>query len=69
VLDEATSALDTNNEANLYQQLRNLGIRYISVGHRPTILPFHTRVLILLGGDKWTLQPVEDYLATDTTDA
>jgi putative ATP-binding cassette transporter len=69
VLDEATSALDTNNEANLYQQLCNLGIRFISVGHRPTILPFHTRVLILLGGDKWTLQPVEDYLATDTTDA
>lgn len=68
VLDEATSALDTDNEANLYRQLRSLGIRYISVGHRPTILPFHTRVLNLQGSDKWSLQPVDAYLAAKTAD-
>ena len=61
VLDEATSALDTDNEANLYQQLRSLGIRYISVGHRPTILPFHNRVLDLQGQEHWTLQSVDAY--------
>ena len=68
VLDEATSALDTDNEANLYRQLHRLGIRFISVGHRPTILPFHTRVLKLLGGDKWMLQSVDDYLAANKAD-
>ena len=61
VLDEATSALDTDNEANLYRQLRSLGIRYISVGHRPTILPFHNRVLDLQGPEYWTLQSVDAY--------
>lgn len=65
VLDEATSALDTDNEANLYRQLRSLGIRYISVGHRPTILPFHNRVLNLKGGDKWSLLSVDAYLAAN----
>ena len=65
VLDEATSALDTENEANLYRQLRSLGIHYISVGHRPTILPFHSQVLNLKGGDAWELQPVQAYLATN----
>ena len=69
VLDEATSALDTDNEANLYRQLRSLGIRYISVGHRPTILPFHNRVLNLKGGDKWTLQPMDAYLSDRSVQA
>jgi len=63
VLDEATSALDTDNEANLYRQLQNLSIHYISVGHRPTILPFHDRVFHLKGQKNWALQPVETYLA------
>jgi putative ATP-binding cassette transporter len=63
VLDEATSALDTDNEANLYRQLQDFSIHYISVGHRPTILPFHNRVFHLKGQKNWTLQPVETYLA------
>jgi putative ATP-binding cassette transporter len=68
VLDEATSALDTDNEANLYRHLRRLDIRYISVGHRPTILQFHNRVLDLQGDKKWMLQPVESYLAAKIED-
>jgi putative ATP-binding cassette transporter len=68
VLDEATSALDTDNEANLYRQLRSLNIRYISVGHRPTILPFHNRVLDLQGDKQWVLQPVASYLAAKSAD-
>jgi putative ATP-binding cassette transporter len=68
VLDEATSALDTANEANLYRQLRSLDIRYISVGHRPTILPFHDRVLDLQGPDQWALQSVDAYLAARSSD-
>ena len=61
VLDEATSALDMENEANLYGKLRELGIHYISVGHRSSILSYHSRVLELKGQDKWRLLPVGEY--------
>jgi putative ATP-binding cassette transporter len=41
VLDEATSALDIENEANLYGQLKLMGVHFISVGHRSSILDYH----------------------------
>ena len=63
VLDEATSALDTTNETNLYARLQDLDIRYISVGHRPTILKFHGVVLELKSRDDWELLPVDQYLS------
>ncbi len=63
VLDEATSALDVENERILYERLQDLGIQYISVGHRSSILEHHTRVLELLGGEKWRLLPAEEYQA------
>lgn len=46
-MDESTSALDTANEALLYQALQEAGIRYVSVGHRPTLTDFHSKVLRL----------------------
>jgi putative ATP-binding cassette transporter len=61
VLDEATSALDVANEANLYHRLQQLGINYISVGHRTSIVEFHDRVLELQGPDKWRLLTVPEY--------
>ncbi len=61
VMDEATSALDIENEANLYRKLQELGVHYISVGHRASILGFHSRVLDLHGRDNWRLLPVADY--------
>jgi putative ATP-binding cassette transporter len=64
VLDEATSALDVENEANLYGRLQQLGINYISVGHRTSIVEFHDRVLELQGPDKWRLLTVEAYRAS-----
>jgi vitamin B12/bleomycin/antimicrobial peptide transport system ATP-binding/permease protein len=64
VLDEATSALDVENEANLYRQLQEAGIRYISVGHRRSILAFHDRVLELQARDRWRLLPAAAYRAT-----
>ena len=48
-MDESTSALDTANEALLYAALRRAGVTYVSVGHRPTLLRFHERVLLLAG--------------------
>ncbi len=61
VLDEATSALDVENETNLYRRLQGMGVQYISVGHRTTILDFHSRVLDLQGPAGWRLLPVADY--------
>jgi vitamin B12/bleomycin/antimicrobial peptide transport system ATP-binding/permease protein len=61
VLDEATSALDSENEANLYRKLQELGIQYISVGHRTSILEFHSHVLDLQGRDIWRFWPLAEY--------
>jgi len=61
VLDEATSALDKENEAMLYRKLQELGIHYISVGHRSSILDYHNYVLELRGLDQWQLMTVIDY--------
>jgi putative ATP-binding cassette transporter len=63
VLDEATSALDVENEENLYGKLRELGIHYISVGHRRSILDYHERVLELQGRDQWRFLSVKQYKA------
>jgi putative ATP-binding cassette transporter len=63
VLDEATSALDAENEANLYRRLQQMGIRYISVGHRSSILDYHDRVLELQGPGRWRCLPVAEYRA------
>jgi putative ATP-binding cassette transporter len=56
-----TSFLDIENEANLYRKLQELGVHYISVGHRTSILGFHSRVLDLRGRDNRRLFPVADY--------
>ncbi len=47
LMDESTSALDTDNEAFLYGSLQKAGIRYVSIGHRPTLADFHSKVLRL----------------------
>ncbi len=53
ILDEATSALDIANEARLYAHLAETGTTLVSVGHRSTILQYHTHVLQLLGDSGW----------------
>ena len=55
-LDEATSALDEANEARLYDQMREEGTTYVSVGHRPSLRAYHTRVLELQGDGNWQLR-------------
>jgi len=46
-LDEATSALDEPNERLVYQNLRDLGISYVSIGHRSTLKEFHDFLIVL----------------------
>ena len=61
MLDEATSALDIANEAKLYRQLLETGTTLVSVGHRSTILKFHTQVLELTGDGDWQIHPAAGY--------
>ena len=61
ILDEATSALDIANEAHLYRLLDGTGTTLVSVGHRATILRFHTRVLELAGDSGWRIHPADSF--------
>jgi ABC-type uncharacterized transport system fused permease/ATPase subunit len=57
LLDEATSALDEATEAKLYALLRQTAIAFISVGHRPTLVEHHQRLLQLYPDQTWSLKP------------
>ncbi|CAM9136191.1 unnamed protein product [Ectocarpus sp. 6 AP-2014] len=48
ILDESTSALDLANEERMFALLDTLpGLSVVSVGHRPSLVPFHDTKLIL----------------------
>lgn len=57
-LDEASSAMDEGLEYAMYQLLRTTlpNAILISVGHRSSLLEFHTQELELLGGGEWQLK-------------
>lgn len=55
ILDEATSALDNANEKLLYQLLQQLGITFISVGHRSSLVKYHQQILELRTDRSWHL--------------
>ena len=61
VLDEATSALDVKTEKHLYELLEKRDLAVISVGHRPTLIEFHSSVLELFGDGNWRLVPTDRY--------
>ncbi|KAL3800416.1 hypothetical protein ACHAW5_009094 [Stephanodiscus triporus] len=57
VMDESTSALDVVAERKMYKLLKErlvspIGdpVTYVSVGHRPTVVPFHDLKLLLRDG-------------------
>lgn len=61
MLDEATSALDIANEDSLYRQLAGSNTTLVSVGHRSSILKYHSQVLELDGNGGWRLYAAGDY--------
>ncbi len=61
ILDEATSALDVPNEEHLYRQLAAGRTTLVSVGHRASVLKYHTHVLELFGDGSWKLHPAQTY--------
>lgn len=60
-LDEATSALDEDNQAHLYQMLKQSGIGSISVGHRNTLIEYHDRLLLLDRSGSWEITDSASY--------
>jgi putative ATP-binding cassette transporter len=59
-LDEATSAVDFPTETRLYQLLAGMGASFVSVGHRVSILDYHTHVLTLHPGGSWKLAELRE---------
>ena len=47
IIDEGTSALDVELEEHCLRRCISRGIGMVSVGHRPTLIPFHTHMLTL----------------------
>ncbi|KAM5244634.1 lysosomal cobalamin transporter ABCD4 isoform 2-T2 [Hipposideros larvatus] len=59
VLDEATSALTEEVESELYRIGQQLGITFISVGHRRSLEKFHSLNLKLCGEGRWQLTRIK----------
>lgn len=61
-LDEATSALDARNERDLYILLRQRVRSFVSVGHRLSLVPFHSHVLWFdAEKEAWSLTTSEEF--------
>ena len=58
ILDEGTSALDVKNENNVYEIFNNMGINYISVGHREGLKRFHNVLLTLLPNSRYSIDNI-----------
>lgn len=54
-LDDASSDLDAGNEARLYELLSQRIDTYVSVGHRTSLVKFHTYVLEFKDDRSWKL--------------
>ncbi len=59
ILDESTSALDSENETLLYQTLRFLQIRFVSVGHRSQLKAFHDQLVLFDELGRFKLSEIE----------
>ncbi|XP_070325724.1 lysosomal cobalamin transporter ABCD4 isoform X3 [Odocoileus virginianus] len=59
VLDEATSALTEEVESELYRIGQQLGMTFISVGHRRSLEKFHSLLLKLCGDGRWELTRIK----------
>lgn len=57
ILDEATSALDLANEEKMYAHIQRTTCNYISVGHRQSLIQYHTYILELKSQHAWEFRP------------
>lgn len=47
IIDEGSSALGLDAERRMYEMIQGMGITVVSVGHRPSLLTFHDKILRL----------------------
>ncbi|MFK8183348.1 MAG: ABC transporter ATP-binding protein/permease [Phormidesmis sp.] len=66
IMDEATSALDIDNERYLYNLLAEMQSVYVSVGHRPSLLDYHHKVLELNSDSTWKVYSAASYRQKST---
>ena len=64
-LDEASSALDVGNEARLYTLLSSKLETYVSVGHRTSLVKFHTFVLEFKDDHSWKVMCRDEFVSTN----
>jgi len=65
LLDEATSALSGKDERTIYTNYVEMGLPFLSVGHRRSLLKFHDALLELKDQGEWqmfTRTEYEEYL-------
>jgi len=63
-LDESTSAMDLNNENLMYEELKRLGIAFVSVGHRRSLWRFHDQALYGVmkeNGPEWATYSISEF--------
>ena len=66
VLKVKLTEKDIKTEQSLYELLKQRDLSFISVGHRPSLIDFHTSVLELKGEGSWRLLPKNDYKFNET---
>ncbi|VEU33797.1 unnamed protein product [Pseudo-nitzschia multistriata] len=64
IVDEATSAMDISTEEKMYKLLIAKDLTYVSVGHRPTLLKYHTKRLELHKAEGTSDYTFEDIRST-----
>eukprot|EP00945_MAST-04E_sp_MAST-4E-sp1_P006005 g6005.t1 len=65
IMDESTSALDVPLEKKCMEMCAMYKITAVSVGHRPTLIPFHAHLLELDGSGGCTISPVSEMVSPD----
>jgi len=65
-LDESTSAIGAQEEEDLYRNLQSLCKTYVSVGHRMTLVKYHTHVLQLEARGGWKMYESKDFTCPST---
>lgn len=60
IIDEGSSALSIDAERRMYELIRGMGVTAISVGHRPSLLSYHDKILrIGKTANNWELEDIK----------
>ncbi|CDF39869.1 unnamed protein product [Chondrus crispus] len=60
IIDEGSSALGIDAEKRMYDMIRGLGVTVVSVGHRPSLLAYHDKILRLgKSNSGWELEDIK----------